>query len=408
MLSPDLIPVKRRGEELKLAALSAKDRERALELSQEISFALSDLVGRTQEEVELVLAGIECSAREKKLKAGLVKLALDAAHFDAQSELAPVEIRRLVFERAARARAELGEQFDRDALLAEVARGLSVAPQDLEKTLFSDLKGAAELRAAPEWRAEELVSDYIEAQLLSVFLRAVRVRAFLRLQEPSEVRGLFRKLKFRELLFRLEEERPGLYRLELEGPSAMLASSTRAGLRFAQVIRALISAGAHELEADVLWGKTKRPLTFRHTVIEKLSDPNQAEPRSELQELRESEVFEGSGYIARPAERIFHLPGIGVCVPDLEFVRPGEDPTYFELLGEGSREAVFRRADWARQNPEQKWIFAAASRLRVSPEIMDGAGRAQLLVYKGGLSAKKILALLQSSRAAEETRSRGR
>lgn len=397
MLGPDLIQTRRKADELKLVPLTPADRERALELSREILFALEGLVGRTEEEVEMALAGIECLPKDKKLREGLIKLALDSVSFESSSELVPAEARKLVFERAAAARIRLGAAFDRDNLLAEVAVELSSTPQDLERALFSDLKGAAELREVPRVGAEALVETYAEAQLLGIFLRAVRVRAFLRLENPADVRHLFWKLKFRELLFRLEEEAPGAYRLELEGPSSLLASSTRYGLRLAQVIRALRTAGATKLEADVLWGKGKRPLTFRHTLAEDRAWNAEADEwmRPELAGLLESPLFGDKGYSARQSSRILHVPGLGVCVPDLEFSKEGEESIFFELLGEGSRDAAFRRAEWARGTPGCKIVFAAPSRLRVSAEIMEGAVSASLLVYKGSLSPKKVLEHLE-------------
>src|SRR5690606_7780159 len=231
LLSPDLIATRRRGDELKLAPLSAADRERAIEIAQEILYALGGLLGSTEEEVELCLGGIECTTREKKLKTALERLALSNSTFEAPTELAPVELRRMVFEEAARARAEMREKFDRKLVLSQVGERVGATREELERALFSDLKGAAELRAAPALSAEALVAMYEEAQLLGVFLRAVRVRARLRLENPAEVRKLFWKLKFRELLFRLEERGPGEYELQLEGPSSLLVSSTRYGLR---------------------------------------------------------------------------------------------------------------------------------------------------------------------------------
>ncbi|OQX67858.1 MAG: hypothetical protein B6A08_13430 [Sorangiineae bacterium NIC37A_2] len=397
LLSPDLIATRRRGDELKLAPLSAADRERAIEIAQEILYALGGLLGSTEEEVELCLGGIECTTREKKLKTALERLALSNSTFEAPTELAPVELRRMVFEEAARARAEMREKFDRKLVLSQVGERVGATREELERALFSDLKGAAELRAAPALSAEALVAMYEEAQLLGVFLRAVRVRARLRLENPAEVRTLFWKLKFRELLFRLEERGPGEYELQLEGPSSLLVSSTRYGLRFSQVIGAVIRAGATSLEADVLWGKSKRPLTFRHAPRPIREGAYDAEDdlRPELSALLESPLFEEKGIWVARASSLLHVPGLGVVVPDLEFRSAGSAPVFFELLGETSREAAFKRADWARQNPSSRVIFAASSRLRVSPEIFEGVQGSRLLVYPGSLTPKKVLVALQ-------------
>lgn len=397
LLSPDLISTRRRGDELKLAPLSAADRERAIEIAQEILFALGGLLGSTEEEVELCLGGIECSSREKKLKLALERLALSNSSFEAPSELAPVELRRMIFEEAARARVELRENFDRRLVLQAIAERVGASVEQLDRALFSDLKGAAELRVAPAFSAEDLVATYEEAQLLGVFLRAVRVRARLRLESPADVRQLFWKLKFRELLFRLEERGSGEYELELDGPTSLLVSSTRYGLRFSQVIGAVIRAGATSLEADVLWGKSKRPLTFRHVLRPTREEASEAEDdlRPELSALLESALFAEKEIQAARATRLLHVPGLGVVVPDLEFRGADGAPVFFELLGETSREAAFKRADWARENPSSRVVFAASSRLRVSPEIFEGVKGSRLLVYSGTLTPKKVLTVLE-------------
>ena len=97
----------------------------------------------------------------------------------------------------------------------------------------------------------------------------------------------------------------------------------------------------------------------------------------------------GTGWTARPNERVLDLPGVGLCIPDLVFAR-GAEKIFFEVLGFWSREAVFRRVDLVERGLGHKMLFAVSSRLRVSEEVMDEHASSALYVYKGAMSARTI------------------
>jgi predicted nuclease of restriction endonuclease-like RecB superfamily len=102
---------------------------------------------------------------------------------------------------------------------------------------------------------------------------------------------------------------------------------------------------------------------------------------------------------------VLDLPGVGLCVPDLAFVRPlGRAPdaggdevrVYFELLGFWSREAVWRRVDLVRAGLPHKVLFAASRDLRVSEELLDDAPSGALYVFARTPSARAVLARLEA------------
>jgi hypothetical protein len=94
---------------------------------------------------------------------------------------------------------------------------------------------------------------------------------------------------------------------------------------------------------------------------------------------------------ARPAGEILDFPGLGLCVPDLEFRhRPSGARVFFEALGFWSRDAVWRRIELAERGLPEPMLFAVSSRLRVSAELLDGVESAALYVYKGTMSARAV------------------
>ena len=53
-----------------------------------------------------------------------------------------------------------------------------------------------------------------------------------------------------------------------------------------------------------------------------------------------------SQWRARRSSKIIHLPGVGVCIPDLIFSHPErKERVYLELMGYWSREAVWKRVE---------------------------------------------------------------
>src|SRR6185503_11504589 len=104
-----------------------------------------------------------------------------------ESALDPAELRRAVFEAASDTWRALspGARFDREALLAEVARAYDAAPSDLDALLFADLRSAQRIVAFEPLSAEGLVERYEQAELQAVLLRAVRITADVTCSSPA-------------------------------------------------------------------------------------------------------------------------------------------------------------------------------------------------------------------------------
>jgi predicted nuclease of restriction endonuclease-like RecB superfamily len=100
----------------------------------------------------------------------------------------------------------------------------------------------------------------------------------------------------------------------------------------------------------------------------------------------------GAGYEAGPADRIFDLPGIGVCVPDLRLVRVSDGAEAFvEVLGYWSRASVWKRVELTEHGLGATLLFAVSSRLRVSEEVLEDSDSAALYVYKGKMNPQAVL-----------------
>jgi predicted nuclease of restriction endonuclease-like RecB superfamily len=401
MLTADLVRATRRGVQLHVAALTGKQRQRAEELAEAyLALALAQC-GAAHHEVRAAWSAIDVAPREAKLAAGLLKLIEDACEFESESEIEPRQLRSDVFTRAAELRRSLGEEqrFERKVVLDGVGQLRALASEQIEQALYSDLKSEHRLLRAPELAAQELLKRYDLAQLQAVLLRAVKVTARVFCATPEGYRELFRKLKFRRLLFQIQPEEGGSYRIEIDGPFSLFESVTKYGLQLAMILPTLLCADRLELEAELRWGKAKNPLKF---LLEHKGSGDDREGRArlpdEVEALLAAFAEPRDGWSARPAEKVLNLPGVGLCVPDLHFSHRSGEIIYLEVLGYWSRDAVWQRVELVQKGLGEKLLFAASQRLRVSEAVLDDHPSGALYVYKGSLSAKAVVERLERLR----------
>jgi predicted nuclease of restriction endonuclease-like RecB superfamily len=401
VLPPELTRARKREGKLTLSPLSAAERSRALELSERLLTATRGAVGSDRDEVEARWSGVEASAKERKLLLGLTHLVETRSEFSAPGGAEPEVVRRRVFELAAERRANLGdsELFDRDAVLADVATELGIDRDVLEQSMYADLRSAQKLSRCTVPNASALVADYELTQVQSVLLRAVRIEAEVRAKSPDAYRELFRKLKFRQLLFRIEPLDAGGYRLEIDGPMSLFGATTKYGLELALSLPALLACGQLRLKAELRWGKRREKLTFEQTYAQLAETEPHPGVRSEVAELLDS-LQTSDAWQADLSERLLDLTeqGGGVLVPDLELA-PARPPkknakatrVLVEILGFWSRDAVFRRIEAAERGLGERVLFVVSSRLRVSEALLDDVESASLYVYKGKINAQALL-----------------
>jgi predicted nuclease of restriction endonuclease-like RecB superfamily len=402
MLSVEHVRAKRDGNRLRLQELPPSKRARVRELALELSEILVASVGDDRDTVESRLSELELRPSERRIALGLAKLLLDEAEFGAHSPVEPAELRRAVFERAASARraATLEAPFSRDQLIADVAPGFGLSPEAFDEALYADLRGAERLLRAPALDPEHWVTRYEQGQVQAVLLRAVKVVVDVQCAVPDAYRSLFQKLKFRKLMYQSERLSGGGYRLTIDGPYSLFEAVTKYGLELSLLLPALEACDVFELRAEVLWGAQRTPLSFEHRHVRRSRSGEASAVRDEIAQLCQDFEALGSRWQARVSEELLELPGSVVCVPDLSFSHPDDpEPVYFELLGFWSRDAVFRRVEWAERGLGHRIVFGVSSKLRVSESVLEPDTHAALYVFKGKPSARALERKLDALRA---------
>lgn len=392
MLSADLVRARRRGEQLVLTTIKGTERSEIEAIAADILAILEGSEGQTLDEVGDALGAVTRSARHEKVWAGLKKLALDDCQFGAPLDVDARALRNEVFAAASSARKESTAEkpFSREWVLESVAARLGVESARVEDGLFSDLKGASRLTQATKLSPEGLVEVFEMAQVQGILLKAVSLRVTVECSGPDQARAFFQKLKFRRLLFRLQETDTGVYDVEIEGPFSLFESVTKYGLQLSLLVPVLRQCRRADLSAELLWGKERRRLKFQTTFRgeeEGASVPLRSEVATLLSALEKTK----SPFVAEPARQFFNIPGVGLCIPDLKLTAPGREEVYVEVLGFWSRDAVWKRVEWAEAGAPVKMVFAVSSRLRVSEEVLPHESGASLYVYKGQMSAPALI-----------------
>jgi predicted nuclease of restriction endonuclease-like RecB superfamily len=393
VLTADLVRARRLGDQLVLSRLRGRQRARAVELAEALLETARNSVGSTREELMQAWGRVETLARERRLLDGLCKLVEDQCEFAVDLADDPADLRREVFTRASAARRQAGgaTYFDRDAVLSEVAAARQLSPEQIERALYADLRGAHQLVAPAPGAADELVCRYEQAQVQAVLLRAVKVTAEVFCRQPAAYRTLFNQLKFRRLLYAVGPLPQG-YHLEIDGPLSLFSSVTKYGLQLALALPALQQCDRLRLRAQVRWGRSRTPLTFQHE-SRRRGPAERAGPvlPDEVAALAEAFRALDTRWTVSVAEQVLGLPGVGLCVPDLVFEHPDlQRRVYLEVLGYWSREAVFRRVELVEKGLSERILFAVNSRLRVSDQVLSADRRGALYVYKAAMSARTI------------------
>jgi predicted nuclease of restriction endonuclease-like RecB superfamily len=401
VLTADLVRARRQGERLVLTRVDGKQRKRAIEVGDELIAIAEAHVGEARGALLESWRAVSVGPREHKLAEGLKKLLLDRAEFEAEGEGDPAALRSAVFLRASAVRAELGpgEVFDRDAVLAEVAAELGLEAASVERLLYADLREAHPLLRFPKTDPAELVAAYELGQAQAVLLRAESVVVDVTCRSPGAYRALFRKLKFLRLLHTLERRADGTYRIEVDGPYSLFASVTKYGLSLALLLPALRQCDGFALRAVIRWGKAKERLVFE--LSEKLPKraqdgaPGPQRLPDEVQGLLDAFGRRKSPWEAAPSTELLDLPGVGTCVPDLDFThRETGEVVHLEVLGYWSRDAVWKRVELASAGLRSRILFAVPARLRVSEAVLEEPLPAALYVFKGRLLPGQVEARL--------------
>jgi predicted nuclease of restriction endonuclease-like RecB superfamily len=404
LLTVDLVRARRKADKIHPVYLRGPAVERLLPVARFYLETLAQAVGQTRDDIDAVIASLEVPARDRVAALGLRKIVEDRCTFAVAAGVDPESLRHEVFWAAAAAHRALDVRadFDRAAVLAEVAGRLGTTVETLEAGLYADLRGSEVLERVDPLGAEAVIERYNLGLAQAVLLRAVRVTVRVEGERPAHYRRLFRAARFHQLIHVVKAHPEGGYEIQLDGPFSLFDSVQRYGLRLALFLPSVLAFRSFHVRADVLWGKERAPAVFEIVPGDALV-PHFEDDGDEPDEI---EVFCAafrrleSEWTVKRSTRVFALPGEVVCVPDLVF-ESGEtgEEVYMEVFGFWSRAAVWQRVDLLRKGTfPGRILLAVGKQLRVSEEVLGEDDAGEVYVYKATLSPRAVLARLRGER----------
>jgi uncharacterized protein len=336
--------------------------------------------GRTRGELDEELRDIFSESTAYLVHQGLAKLLEDRCEFAVVSGHPPEELREEVFAAAARRRAgaegAARGAFDRAAVLAEVAAGLGLQPQQVEQGLFADLKSEQELTAFDDITAERLLQRYNVALAQAVLLRSTGVRVQVRGEPPQRYRQLFRLVKFRRLICEVENTGPGAYRLSLDGPLSLFSATQKYGVQLAHFLPAVLLCRDFDLQAELRWGPQRRHKTFtlspRDGLVSHAADTGTYVP-PEVAMFAELFRARAAGWALSDETDVRALGEGGFWVPDFRLVEKATGrAVLLDILGFWRRSHVERHLERLRRHAREPFLLAVSDQLHVEEADLEG------------------------------------
>jgi len=404
MLTADLVRARIYRGEVRPRYVDADDGE-LLELARQLIDTFAEHEGRPRGELSEELKELVGTGTDFLLHRGLAKLLTDRCDFETASEVEPEEVRRAVFTAAAAAhrRGEAGAEgqarhFDRSAVMAEVAAALAIEPAEVERGLYADLKDEQLLDRWKPCRPRWLLDRYNVALAQGVLLRATELTIRIREPEVRRQRALLRKIKFFQLLHRIEELPDGGYLIRLDGPMSLFQASGKYGVQMASFLPTLLHFDHWSLEASVRWGKRRQERSFQLAAADGLRPYTRLTGQWQPEEL--SWLPERFGELDSPwtistDAEIVPLGGQGVLVPDFVFEhRERGTRVFMEVLGFWRKGALESRLELLRRHGPKNVVLAVSKQLATGRDDLDDLPGGVYL-FRAAPIARKVLKLLE-------------
>ncbi len=271
MLTSDLIQARVYKQQVRPRYIDP-DNPDTLGLAEELIEVFSAHAGRPRHELNRELQDLLGTGTEFLLHRAFAKLLLDRSTFDTDAPVAPELLRGSVFAAAAAmyqaplvTEESAAFEFDRSAVLAGVAAEHDLEAQQVERNLYADLKDEQILQDWKPCKPDWLLRRYNVALAQGVLYKAAELEIQIAGGDVRQHRELFRKIKFFQLMHRVDGDSMSGYKIRLDGPMSVFKSSGRYGLQMASFLPTLLHFDNWTLSANLMWGKKRRELSFKLT-----------------------------------------------------------------------------------------------------------------------------------------------
>lgn len=406
MLTADLVEARLVGGRVKPLYVDPLDPE-----SQGLASTLLDAfrrnVGKPLETLRAELKQLEGVGRHYLMQRALAKLLLDRAELSMACPIEPEELRRTVFERAARAYRECGPHgIDATALLAEIGAPHGIDAEAVRLFLFADLKDAQIVGAIPDTAPQRLLERYNLALAQGVLLRATQLVINLPSATPRQLRELFRAIKFHRLMHEITSSGKKGQKIVLDGPLSLFQAATKYGVAMANFLPSLLPLEKFDLRATVRFGRDRGEREFRLTHEQGLVTERHAKGQWQPEEmdwfLSQFAKLDSAWDVSAEPD-ILTLKGGAVIIPDYVFThRASGRRVVFEVFGYWRKGALERRLTQIMEHSIEDLILGVGRELAADPKEFDDLPT-RIYRFRSVPIAREVLGLLEAGFAGRDS-----
>lgn len=387
-----------------------------LDVSESLLDIFRNANGMTRGEIEDEIAELFGSGQATLIHRGLARVLEDRCEFEIVAELNPEEIRDKLFSAAALYRTAIARKrqlpanqatpipsFNRQGILEAVARDLKLSPEQVESSLFADLKEENRMLKFDDITAQRLIDRYNVALAQAVLIRAVRLNVEIRMETPARLRRIFQMLKFHRLLFVASGSLQDGLNLAIEGPMSLFQSTTKYGLQMALWLPTLLNCREFRLDADLHWGTKKELRTFHleraDGLVSHLADSGSYQPPEfEAFATRFRQI--APSWSIEMAENVYRASGQSgihrVWMPDyvLTHLKSGKE-VHLEILGFWRKTSLEELLKWVPLISGVEPLWAVSDKWKIDEEKHHGQNSERIVSYRDIPNATDILAMAE-------------
>lgn len=347
-----------------------------LEIGEQLLDLFRGQEGRTRGELEEDIEAAFGDDPRQLVHQGLAKLLEDRCEFEVDASQPPEEIRDAVFRIAAAQRASLAPNahFDRQAALEAVAKTKEITLDQIEHSLFADLRSEQRLIKFNDLSPRRLLDRYNVALAQAILLRSTRVHVLIRNESPQRYRALLRQVKFHRLICEVQSAGPKSYHFHLDGPLSLFSATQKYGLQMAMFLPSVLHCVDFELRAELRWGPQKKPRTFQITpsdaLVSHTPDSGTFVP-PEMKMFAELFAKRQPDWELIEETEVFPL-GDSWWVPDFRLKRRADGKTLrLEVLGFWRRSSAEKHLDRLRRHVKEPFLLAVSDTLHIDEADLE-------------------------------------
>ncbi len=371
-----------------------------LALVERITGEFKGGMGKRKGELLERLKEVEDDGYDFKLVRGMSTLLERRCTFQVESALNPREARTAVFEEASKRRA--ANVAERNHVIETISSQLGISPEDLERTLFSDLEDELILRDFKPLDPDLLIRYYNLCLTQTLLFKSLRVE----FSASGNWKNIFRDVKRLGLIYsveRDENDNGAVYRVTLDGPLSLFKMTERYGTSIAKLLPQITASNSWSIKAEILARSRGRVYSFESgseelngliTNVEKEVAGHEKQIQAELYDSTVEERFAKSflsyksGWVLRREPEPL-VAGTHVLIPDFSFEKYGAK-VYLEIVGFWTSEYLERKISKLSSIVNVDMIIAADESLACS-KLERLKTKALVIYYKKDVPIKPIM-----------------